>query len=191
VFLPAAVFKNPREYKHGDCTPPQDPFRVEEKKMLTQLSLKVGTSRGRDTYGWTMVTLIVNSSGKRYRARGGGYDMYGTVIAGYLESTFQDRLRVIAAHALSNDAPSAMSDRNTYCIFDRDLYGIYLNLSTGAVTLDGGCGLASMMRIAKQIGISIIENRLTCGKKRVRTTGYTVEDSGMPVLMPVIRPTPV
>jgi len=158
--------------------------------MLTQLSVKAGTSRGRNTYGWPMVTLIVNSSGKCYRARGGGYDMYGTVIAEYLESAYQDRLRVIAASAFSNGAPGGMSAGNIHYILFRDLYGIYLNLSTGAVTLDGGCGLASMTYIAKQIGSSIHENRPTHGRKRVRITGYTIEDNGMPDVMPVIRPTP-
>jgi len=87
--------------------------------MLTQLSVKAGTSRGRNTYGWPMVTLIVNSSGKCYRARGGGYDMYGTVIAEYLESAYQDRLRVIAASAFSNGAPGGMSAGNIHYILFR------------------------------------------------------------------------
>jgi hypothetical protein len=76
---------------------------VEEKEMLTELSLKIGTSRGKDTYGYPIVTLVVDSKGKCYRAYGGGYDLYGTVVANYLEATYQDRLQAIAREALSSD----------------------------------------------------------------------------------------
>jgi rubredoxin len=50
-----------------------------------------GTSRGRNTYGYTTCTLREN--GKRIAAcNGGGYDMRGTVLGNWLTYAYRDRL---------------------------------------------------------------------------------------------------
>ena len=143
--------------------------------MLTELKLNVGTCRGRYADGWTLVTLVVSSTGKRYCARGGGYDMPGTVLGRFLEETYQTRLRALAeaAWSCSTDGPAQ---------FMWSLYGMYLNQSTGAITLDGACGIRSIICIAKHIGISFAEKSVKRGKRRGQIAGYTVLDSGMPLL---------
>jgi hypothetical protein len=59
------------------------------------LRLKWTTSRGRDTYGWNVVTLTDETTGRKYRAKGGGYDMTGTVFASWLLG--ENKLRVALA----------------------------------------------------------------------------------------------
>jgi hypothetical protein len=163
---------------------------VEEKEMLTELSLKIRTSRGKDTFGDPMVTLVVNSTGKHYRASGGGCDLYGTVVANYLEATYPDRLQARAREALGSDTYAGLS--RGYHLFDGHLYGMLLELSTGKVTLTGGCGLISMIHIAKQIGIFIFAKRSkTSRTKWTQLIGFSVTDSGMPVAAPVVRSSPV
>lgn len=56
------------------------------------ISIRWGTSRGRDTYGYTTCSLR-NSDGKRIAAcNGGGYDMRGTVVGHWLAYTFRNEL---------------------------------------------------------------------------------------------------
>jgi hypothetical protein len=129
-----------------------------------------------------MVTLVVNSTGKSYRACGGGYDMHGTVLADYVEETYQDRLQAIARGELRSDR----ADKHSHsCHFQGDLYGMVLNLSSGEVLLDGGVGKSQIIRIAKKIGISIVD-RMQRTSRTYRAIGYTVTDSGMPVAAPVV-----
>jgi hypothetical protein len=147
--------------------------------MLIELQLNMSTSRGRETYGWSLITLTVAGTGWRYRARGGGCDLPGTVLGEYLEVTYQTRLRALAKHASSSstsDKPSQLTGA---------LYGMYLNHATGAVTLDGACGIESIRHIAQQIGIYIMEDFARRGKKWDRLVGYTVVHSDMPIPAPV------
>ena len=60
------------------------------------LRLTYGTSRARDTEGWQLVTLTDGTTGKRYRAMGGGYDLAGTVFSDWLEAAHADALARIA-----------------------------------------------------------------------------------------------
>jgi hypothetical protein len=51
-------------------------------------------SRGRDTYGYNIVSLYVN--GKKVTAcNGGGYDMQGTSLGNYIAAKYADRLRAL------------------------------------------------------------------------------------------------
>jgi hypothetical protein len=147
--------------------------------MLIELQLNMRTSRARETYGWTLATLIVSGRGKRYRACGGGSDLHAAVLGEYLEETYQTRLRALAKESSSSsttDKPSQLTGA---------LYGMYLNHATGAVTLDGACGIQSIRHIAQQIGIYILEDFVRRGKKWDRLVGYTIVHSDMPIPTPV------
>ena len=64
--------------------------------MTDAVLFTYGVSRGRDTYGYNMVTLSSNT-GKRFRAMGGGYDMHGQVMGEYVQfNASPDRLRAVA-----------------------------------------------------------------------------------------------
>lgn len=116
------------------------------------LVIKWGTSRGADTYGYTLATLRDQTGKVRARTCGGGYDLRGTVFADWLESEYQSRLLTVAnrmaseysvAHGYVTRAPTADS-----------LYGVFL-VDENRVTLDGACGYSSMVRIAKAIRLTV------------------------------------
>lgn len=131
------------------------------------LHVTFGTSRGRDTYGYTLVTLRENGKVKA-RCNGGGYDMRGTVFADWLYAEYQAQLLELAK--ISDRFPryvwnAVKGEGSSYVYPDRDkresLYGghFYINGSSDNrvphVTLDGGCGFSSMVRIAEAIGLTV------------------------------------
>ena len=60
-------------------------------RITHTLAIKWGTSRGRDTYGYTTCTL--SEDGKRLAAfNGGGYDMRGTVFGDWLARAYRNLL---------------------------------------------------------------------------------------------------
>lgn len=142
-------------------------FRDTEKFESCQcLTLSWGVSRGRDTYGHNICRL--DSSNKRYKCDGGGYDMVGTVLADWLCDEFQDRLKAIGSRAASSfnkiDRYKSSSD-------DLSLYGMHRNDDTGIISIDGACGVSSVITIAEAVNISISYNR----NRRGETNGFMVE----------------
>lgn len=125
------------------------------------LTITYGTSRGRDTYGYTLVQLFENGR-KVTSTCGGGYDMRGTVCANWLEKTYQDTLRNLLRHKTHyiHREGKSYETRN-----GRDnFYGSTLHTETNAISLDGGCGFESIRQIAKAIGLEV--RTVDAGKKR-------------------------
>lgn len=98
---------------------------------MKTLVFKYGTSRGRDTYGYNLVTLTVDGV-KVATECGGGYDMQGAALGAYLTKAFQTHLQ---AADLS------------------DLYGV--RNSGGRVVVDGACGMRSVEIILHRIGLTL------------------------------------
>ena len=140
------------------------------------LAIKWTTSRGRNTYGWNIVTLTDTNTGKRYQTNGGGYDMTGTVFGDWLADVYQDRLMKIADQAYESYTRNAKDAETYYTRTGNDdgFYGMSYYDSTTPdgkhVSLDGATGLESMRRIAKAIGV---ETRSTVDSKG-HTTGFIV-----------------
>lgn len=59
------------------------------------LTIKWGTSRGRDTYGYTTCSLRNHRGQKIAGCNGGGYDMRGTVLGNWIAYTFPNELRAL------------------------------------------------------------------------------------------------
>lgn len=114
------------------------------------LRLTWGTSRGRDTYGYTICTLTDETTGKRFRCMGGGYDMAGTVFAEWLEATFPEELAGLSKYAA-------------------DFYGMSVRRD-GTVRLDGACGLESMLTVAKALNVNVTRTH----DRKGNTTGWLV-----------------
>ena len=147
----------------------------------TYLRLGYGTSRGRDTYGYTTVRLTDESTGKTYRCMGGGYDMVGTVLADWATDVHQDRLIPLADrayYAYPAEGPVTVSDAADA------LYGMYRYAASAdgvdpvRVALDGGCGQSSIERILTAAGIRLTRTFKTAGRNRGATTGWLVEVGG-------------
>lgn len=131
------------------------------------LALKHGISRGQDTFGYNLVTLTDNDTGKRFRTCGGGYDMVGTVFGKWLENVHQDKLLAIAYDC--DKAYDTVNKRYVHRSTDQNVFGFglhseYLYGNTCqiddkgtvlSVGLDGACGLDCMIAIAKRIGLQV------------------------------------
>lgn len=147
--------------------------------MERYLEIKWSVSRGFETYGYNICTLYDNATGKRYRTMGGGYDMLGTVVGDWLQDVYQDCLRAISDKAASvyhaGVSGSYKSMQDVDCEAYRQgayLYGMTREYSTGAVTLDGACGINSVEKIAAAAGINM---RATVNRKG-HVTGYMVSE---------------
>lgn len=138
----------------------------------TYLRVTWSTSRARDTYGYNIVSVVDETTGKRFRAMGGGYDMTGSAFGEWLQTTHQDRLTDIAARAhmtWTNKGEGPWSHVSS----ERGLYGMSYYTHDGRVVLDGACGLSAMERIAEEVGLKVKHTVNASG----HTTGLIIEDT--------------
>lgn len=144
----------------------------------TVLRLGYGTSRGRDTYGYNIVSLTDETAGTRFRCMGGGYDMHGTVLADWAVATHQDRLRKLAGKAYATVRPGkgyrTRADKRR-----RNYYGMAAYYDAAGhlerVSIDGACGVESVQRILRAAGLSLTRTYVPKGRNRGQTTGWIVE----------------
>lgn len=119
-----------------------------------QLHFKWTTSRGRDTYGYNICTLLVDGE-KVGKTCGGGYDMQGTVLAQWLQNEYQQQLQ---EHFKKEMSEVTYKDYAAYSGYKsiNGFYGAQISGPEGKplrITLDGGCGFNSIEHIANAIGI--------------------------------------
>jgi hypothetical protein len=140
------------------------------------LTLSWSVSRGRDTYGYNICRLDDSETGKRYRCNGGGYDMVGTVLAKWIQDRFQDRLRDIKERSASYGyTDSQRGWTRAHNEVPDSLYGMFYNQDTKRISIDGSCGVNSVMNIAEAIGLTI-RYMPTVGRSRT-SKGFIVTDT--------------
>ena len=122
--------------------------------MIDTVIFTYGVSRGRDTYGYNMVTLS-STTGKKFRAMGGGYDMHGQVMGEYVQfNESPDRLRAVA------DADDTLPITIT---------------PDGKVIVLGASGLTSVLRLMRALGWEVSTIRSLDRKGRVKAIiGYNI-----------------
>lgn len=151
--------------------------------MSKVVEFRWGVSRGRDTYGYNICSCYVDGR-KVSSCNGGGYDMQGTAFADALCKLYQDRLWAIRGDAASayyvrkvkgqpNDYPKVMTSPNA-----RKFYGMTARyddaqLFTGTIHIDGACGMSSVEKIGRAIGLS-----LKFVSRRGDNVTYLMDDSG-------------
>ena len=137
---------------------------------INKLSLSWGISKGRDTLGYNICRLDDRNDGRRFKCIGGGYDMVGTVFGEWLEANYQNELQAIKAraHYLSDENGAVANPRTD------SLYGMRWT-KDNRVTLDGACGIASMIRIAEAIGLEVERDYIAAGRRRGETIGWFVQ----------------
>jgi hypothetical protein len=136
---------------------------------IQYLSVKWTVSRGRDTYGYNIVT-VRDEDGNAYRCNGGGYDMTGTSFGMWMEANYQDRLL-------------SLPDETGVENLQRKYYGLRKITLDGKpkASLDGACGLSSMMTIADAIGLKVSRDYdRTDRKRKFETRGWYIEDTNVP-----------
>ena len=115
------------------------------------LQFKYGISRGRNSYGYRIVSLYVNGK-KEFSTSGGGYDMQGTVLAQYIERYHLPKLLTLKGNHGSLDDGTGY-----YGLMFWDNEGKrHKDYKDGyAVDPDGACGWSSIITIADAIGVKI------------------------------------
>lgn len=122
------------------------------------LTIRWGTSRGRDTYGYTTCSLRNDRGDRVASCSGGGYDLRGTVIGEWIAKTFAKELLSLTA----DDMPIDRGERLLYGLrfYDPEhmRYDAGSHLPTDkhrVISIDGACGEDSMRRILRAIGLSL------------------------------------
>ena len=118
-------------------------------KPIHRLEISRAVSRGADTCGYNICRLDDSVTQKRFECLGGGYDMIGTVVADWFESTYQNHLAKLSAENPNDD-----SRRGRLCAVP-GFYGAFVNHETGHVTLDGRCGIESIRTIIEACGFDV------------------------------------
>ena len=127
------------------------------KNQINHLSLSWSVSKGQYTYGYNICRLDDRNNGKRFRCMGGGYDMIGTVFGEWLQHYYQPELLKIK---------------------DFGFYGMTYRADKNQVSLDGACGIESMIRIAEAIGLEVERNYIATGRRRGETIGWFIQMKG-------------
>ena len=123
--------------------------------MHDTILFSYGTSRGRDTYGYNIVTLTSSAQGKKFRCMGGGYDMHGQVLGEYVQyCATQEQLR--AAVSADDSLPVTV-------------------LHTGCAVVVGASGEAGVLRLMRAIGWEVKAIHSFDRQGRVKATiGYNI-----------------
>lgn len=111
---------------------------------VVNFGISYGTSRGRDTYGYNIISLQV-LGGRRYRAMGGGYDMFGTVLGRMIEDEFQDELKAAWGGTYQDKYYGEQKFSELYGLSERE----------GTICCTGGCGYNYMEKILKAMGYTV------------------------------------
>lgn len=132
---------------------------------IYNLHFKWTFSRGRDTSGYNICTLLVNGN-KAGKCMGGGYDMQGTSFAEWLQAAFQCELHnlLVAKGIRTRNAHNSYEEKGgvTSVYSLPEFYGMNYYVKANGdshVVLDGACGFDSMRRIAEAIGIKLQWNK--------------------------------
>ena len=119
---------------------------------MTFLTVKHSISKAADTYGYNRVTLICQDTGERYACVGGGYDMLGTCLGDYLQANHQMQLAELVLQAYNIYNGRTLSDNGHT---GNKLYGLTYDSINNAMLLDGACGFESMVKIAREAGLTV------------------------------------
>ena len=145
-------------------------FRAMGRKLNDPVTLEFRhtTSRGRNTYGYSIVTLYADGA-KVARCSGGGYDMQGTVLGDYIQDSFQTELLAIrdrADYAFRQTVyPKLFKTMNINTLYGMTFHESYKSKANRnvppRVVLDGETGFSSMESVLRAIGWSITNMRTT------------------------------
>ena len=110
---------------------------------IENVQIKHSISRGRDTYGYNIITAVCN--GKSYRTLGGGYDMIGTVLGVWFDTEHQgDLTALVTTLKLEHYVGTIKRPAGTF-------YGLFIR-GDNSVYIDGGCGISCVLDIIRACG---------------------------------------
>lgn len=113
------------------------------------------TSRGRDTYGYNLLTL--RQGGERVaRQCGGGYDMTGAAVADWMGERYPVRLAQLAR----THAGATYSKAEGYKVKERAeglFYGLTYYPDNDSASFDRACGLESVKAVLLALGLEFCD----------------------------------
>ena len=121
--------------------------------MEKVLKFKRTVSRGRDTYGYNIVSLYVDGN-KVSSCNGGGYDMKGTALGDYITDTFQDKLRKLPSNYGSSDNKEGFYGLAFYNSKTKKRQHRW-SKNVKRAYIDGACGMSSVEKIMKAIKLNL------------------------------------
>lgn len=128
------------------------------ERVADTIEIKWGTSKGRDTYGYTTCNVYNGRDKRRGSCNGGGYDLQGTAFGEYLEKDWTDRLNALALANLDKLPQYEGGVNLNVNKTDKAFYGMTTIFKGGKfhhVNLDGACGFNCMVRIAEAMGLRV------------------------------------
>lgn len=149
---------------------------MKRKRLLaevqqTYLDVTWSISKARNTYGYNRVTVRDVETGKKFIECGGGFDMLGASLGQWMQVTMQE---LLLCHSEKAYDLCEQQESNAWkrAYNKHGLYGMTLDVNkkgVKSITLDGACGLESMLRIADAIGLKL--QRVNTYNKRGQNTG--------------------
>ena len=136
---------------------------------MYNLKFKWTTSKARDSYGYNVCTLLVDSE-KKARCNGGGYDMKGTCFGSWIEKEFEKDLLKFKQdfYGLTYHDPNWQPSKEIIKREEegkslgleryQDFYKQSSKLPTEKHTIpqiDGACGFRSVEKILNHLGLNI------------------------------------
>lgn len=134
------------------------PYSLEAREAFAgenrYITVRYGTSRGRDTYGYTTGTLTVDGRGRRASCCGGSYSLIGACLGEWLQRDFTEQLKALDLGRLKK------SGIDTYGLefWDKSTGKNVARWKEGATLhVQGSCGEDSMNRILQVLGYNLIQ----------------------------------
>ena len=144
---------------------------------MYNLKIKWTTSKARDSYGYNVCTLLVDSE-KKARCNGGGYDMKGTCFGSWIEKEFEKYLLKFKQdfYGLTYHDPNWQPSKEIIKREEegkslgleryQDFYKQSSKLPTEKHTIpqiNGACGFSSVEKILNHLGFKISCTDYDCG----------------------------
>ena len=144
---------------------------------MYNLKFKWTTSKARDSYGYNVCTLLVDSE-KKARCNGGGYDMKGTCFGSWIEKEFEKDLLKFKQdfYGLTYHDPNWQPSKEIIKREEevkslglemyQDFYKQSSKLPTEKHTIpqiNGACGFSSVEKILNHLGFKISCIDYDCG----------------------------
>ena len=132
------------------------------------LKIKNSISKGRDTYGYNIVSLWDGDI--KYSTCGGGYDMLGAVFGRWLKANYIEQLKELTPY----DEQYSMDFWKEHGYQpQQENYGLFSR--NGNLSLDGACGLECMILLANKMGLSVTADY---NRRRNCVEGFFVSEVG-------------
>lgn len=129
------------------------------EQTIKNLHFRWTISKGRETYGYNICTLLVDGIVKG-KCNGGGYDMQGTSLGKWLQADYTNRIEKLFSKEIEKAKEQKPLKLNNYIrVIPEKFHGVTIirNVKTNRISVyvDGAAGFDSMRRIAESIGINL------------------------------------